>query len=50
MGLTRAFPSGRAQQRGGLRSVECMIGMPVEVEVLPSRAEERGNWSLQCGM
>jgi hypothetical protein len=50
LGLTRAYPRGRAPQRSGLRTVECMIGMPVEVEVLPSRAEERGNWGLQCGM
>jgi len=42
MGLRSAHPRGGAPRRGGVRSVECIIGAPVGIEELPSRAEEPG--------
>ena len=41
MGLRSAYPRGGALTRGGVRSVECIIGAPEGIEELPSRAEER---------
>jgi len=41
MGLRSAYPRGGAPKWGEVRSVECIIGAPVGIEELPSRAEER---------
>jgi len=42
MGLRSAFRRGGAPKMGGVRSVELIIGAPVGIEELPSRAEEHG--------
>jgi len=42
MGLRSAYPRGGALKRGGVMSVECIIGAPVGIEELSSRAEEHG--------
>jgi len=42
MGLRSAYPREGAPKRGWVRSVECIIGAPVGIEELPSRAEECG--------
>jgi len=42
LGLRSAYPRRGAPKRGGVRSVECIIGGPVGIEDLPSRAEECG--------
>jgi len=42
MGLRSAYPRVGAPNRGGVRSVKCLIGAPVGIEDLPSQAEERG--------
>ena len=41
MGLRSAYPRGGVPKRGGVRSVECIIGAPVGIEELPSQPEER---------
>ena len=50
MGLKRAYPRGGEPKRGGVRSVECIMGAVVGIEELPSRAEERRDGGLECGM
>jgi len=42
MGLRSAYPRGGAPKRGGVRSVECIIGALVGNKEFPSWAEERG--------
>jgi len=42
MGLRSAYPRGGSPKRGGVRRVECIVGAPVGIEDLPSRAEELG--------
>jgi len=42
MGLRSAYPRVGVAKRGGVSSVECIIGAPEGIEELPSRAEERG--------
>jgi len=42
MGLRSAYHRGGAPKKGGVRSVECIIGAPVGIEELPSRADQRG--------
>jgi hypothetical protein len=42
MGLRGADPREGALKRGGVWRVECIIGVPVGIEELPSRADERG--------
>jgi len=41
MGLRSAYPRGGEPKRGGVRSMECIIGVPVGIEELPSQAVER---------
>jgi hypothetical protein len=49
MGLKSTDPRGVALKWGGVRSVEWIIRVLVEIEELPSRAEEhRLGWGLQC--
>ena len=50
MGLRSTYPRGGVLTWGGVRSVECIIGAPVGIEKLPSRAEECGQGGLECGM
>jgi hypothetical protein len=52
MGLRSAYPRGGAPRRGGVRSLECIIGAPEGIEELPSRAEERreGGSRVQNGI
>jgi len=40
MRLRSAYLRGGAPKRGGVMGVECIIGAPVRIEELPSRAEE----------
>jgi len=50
MGLRSAHRREGAPKRGGVRSVECIIGSPLGIEELPSQTEEPGERSLECGM
>jgi len=40
MGLRSAYHRGGVPKKGVVRSVECIIGVPVEIEELPSQAEK----------
>jgi len=40
MGLRSAYPRGGAPKQGGVTSMEYIIGVPVGIKELPSRAEE----------
>jgi hypothetical protein len=42
MELRSVYPRGGGLKRGGVRSVECITEVPVGIEELPSRVEERG--------
>ena len=40
----------RSAETWRVRSAECIIGAPVGIEELPSRAEECGKGGIECGM
>jgi len=50
MGFRSIHPRGGTPKRGGVRSVDCIIGAPVGIEEIPSRADEYGSGGLECGM
>jgi hypothetical protein len=50
MRLSSAYLRGRALKRGGVWSVQCIIGAPVGIEQLPVHAEDRGMGGHACGM
>jgi hypothetical protein len=50
MGLGSAHSRGGAPKKGGLRSVDYIIGAPVGIEELPSRVEECQEGGQECGM
>jgi hypothetical protein len=50
MGLRSAYPRGGTPTSGGVRSVQCILGVPEGIEVLPSWAEKRRWRDLECRM
>jgi len=50
MGTEECLSQGRCAKKGWVKSVECVIGAPVEIDDLPSLAKKHGMGSIQCGM
>jgi len=41
-GIEECLSQRRSARKGGVRSIECIIGAPVGIEELPSQADEHG--------